>query len=94
MSNQNQQSKLTNLVRSAYKKLKAAIYFDKTRVHLKRRIVEYETEPSLENNLLKFENLLINLTANPECPELHNILSTVKPIVLPKEVTGEKTLSN
>lgn len=90
MSNQNQQSKLTNLVRSAYKKLKAAIYFDKTRVHLKRRIVEYETEPSLENNLLKFENLLINLTANPECPELHNILSTVKPIVLPKEVTGEK----
>ena len=86
MYNHVQQSELFDLIMSAYKKLKSAIYFDKTRTHLKQRIIEYETVESLKTNLIHFEDLLLGLERNPNCSDFSKVISSIKPIILPKEV--------
>lgn len=49
------ESKYSSLLQQAYKKLKSSIFFDKTQLILRDKIVEYEVSPKFDS---QFEKLL------------------------------------
>lgn len=75
------------LFQKAYKKLKSDAYYDKTKVILKKDIVEFENEEKLDMRLFDIQNHLIN-TDNDVWEEYINekILNGIKCIILPKKI--------
>ena len=79
----------SDLIKKAYKKLKSSIYFDKTQLILRDKIVQFECknldiDQYLEELWLAFEN-------KTQWDELKNeILESIKVISLPKKLKPEK----
>ena len=44
-------NKYVELIRQSFKKLKSAIFFDKTQLVLRDKLIAYETSPDFESNL-------------------------------------------
>lgn len=74
------------LFQKAYKKLKSDAYYDKTKVILKKDIVEFENEEKLDMQLSDIQNQLIN--ADNDAWEKYvneKILNGIDCIILPKK---------
>ncbi|WP_010249290.1 reverse transcriptase domain-containing protein [Acetivibrio cellulolyticus] len=83
-------SDLFNILERAYKKLKASIYFDKTQLVLRNRIVMYEGD-DCEKFKEKLHRLAVKLTASEsEWTEFENeLLKTIEVLAFPKKVKDD-----
>lgn len=66
---------VTQLLQAAYKKLKADIFFDKTQLILRNRIVKYECSQKFDLNFNTLANEILNYSG--ASPELSEILNSV-----------------
>lgn len=80
----------------AYKKLKASVYFDKTQLVLRNRIVEYEgkSDTAVEDRLRYITKLLCSDNDQEWDTYKQNILCSIKALTYPKKVITDtdKTL--
>lgn len=79
---------VTQLLQAAYKKLKADIFFDKTQLVLRNRIVEYECSRKFDLNFNTLANEILNYSN--ASPELTEILNSVTYQVFPKTLINNK----
>jgi hypothetical protein len=82
------QSDLYKLLKRSYKKLKASVYFDKTQLVLRNKIVVYESteNSSVDERLEEIANLLSNQNDKTWYKFENDILSSVKSLTFPKKV--------
>ena len=79
---------VTQLLQAAYKKLKADIFFDKTQLILRNRIVKYECSQKFDLNFNTLANEILNYSG--ASPELSEILNSVTYQVFPKTLINNK----
>jgi hypothetical protein len=87
------------LFQKAYKKLKSDAYYDKTKVILKREIVEFESHFKTINKLDEFlddvQYKLINSDKNTWADYVKtNVLNTIRCIFLPKNIKEKAKNTN
>lgn len=81
------ESKCNELIRQSFKKLKAAIFFDKTQLILRDKLVAYETSPDFEKNLS-------DLATKVMFGDWDEIIDSINVLSFPKKIVrdnGEKT---
>lgn len=83
-------------LKRAYKKLKASVYFDKTQLVLRNRIVEYEgtSETYVDERLEHIANILSSKSSNKWNKYVNGILDSIKVLSFPKKINiaNEDTL--
>ena len=72
----------SELLRQAYKKLKSSVFFDKTQLVLRNKLVSYEMSS-------KFDDTFITLTERMISNDLDDIINTIDFSVFPKKVKHE-----
>ena len=77
------ESKYSSLLQQAYKKLKSSVFFDKTQLILRDKIVEYEVSPEFDSQFKK-------LSQRIETEEWEDIINSIDFISYPK---ATKTVS-
>ena len=79
---------VTQLLQAAYKKLKADIFFDKTQLILRNRIVEYECSHNFDHD---FKALSSEILSSPDASQkLSEILDSVTYQAFPKTLINNK----
>lgn len=78
---------LPSLVQKAYKKLKASVFFDKTQLVLRDRIVEYESSDLFDSD---FKSLIDSITDGKKWDTFSNsLLNTISYSSFPKEMSNQ-----
>ena len=72
-------------VHVAYKKLKQMVYFDKSQLHLRSQLAEFECATDFEQQL-EAVAMVINSDASPDSSEFHKWLGEVDFYLVPKTV--------
>lgn len=87
--------KLYNRIRIAYKKLKASVYFDKTQLVLRNRIVAYETG-DIENKLRNISQAMLSPSQEDWDKWEQEVLNSVGILLFPKSLlaTDETIIFN
>lgn len=80
-------------IKRAYKKLKASVYYDKSQLLLRNRIVEYEAAPLFAKNLSELSAALVGADSKWN-KKKKQLLSSIEKRIFPKEVgsNAEKRL--
>ncbi len=81
------QEQLINLTKSAYKKLKSAAYFDKTRPHLQNHFVDFERDINLaESRIIRVTHALNNKELLNTL--LNEITESISVLIYPKTINS------
>lgn len=73
-------SDMEHIIEGAYKKIKSYYYYDKTLLHIKNRIVNFETEDSFENRLKELSKNMVE--QNQEY--FDKLINNIDVVVMPK----------
>lgn len=74
------------LFKKAYKKLKSSVYYDKTQLILRNKIVEYESSGDIDEKISQlFENIKTD-----DSPEIEEILESISVSYFPKKLSDDK----
>ena len=76
------ENKCNELIRQSFKKLKAAIFFDKTQLILRDKLIAYETSPDFEKNLS-------NLATKVMFWEWDEIIDSINVLSFPKKIVRD-----
>ena len=81
--------KYVELIRQSFKKLKSAIFFDKTQLVLRDKLIAYETSPDFESNL---KDLAFKMLSS----DWEEIINSIGLLSFPKKITrnGDKEFNN
>ena len=82
MLNQNEHVNTVDLLRRSYKKLKSCVFFDKTQLILRNKIVKFESENDIE---LVFEKLACKLESD-DSQALSQIYASIDYVSFPKKI--------
>lgn len=88
---------LLEITKKAYKKLKASVYFDKTQLSLRNKIVEYECSDDNHDSIdEKLENITYMLETSDEITwrdYSENLLNSIQALTLPKKIVEREDKS-
>ena len=76
------ESKCNELIRQAFKKLKASTFFDKTQLILRDKLIAYETSPDFEKNLS-------NLATKVMFYDWDEIVDSINVLSFPKKIVRD-----
>ena len=83
--------KTVDLVQVAFRKLKAHVYFDKTALPLRDKVVLFETDGNFKSALEEIADIYDNATIGHDSVFINTILSSIDAIPFPKKMkTGER----
>jgi hypothetical protein len=77
------------LVEIAFRKLKASVYFDKTMLPLRDKVVEFETNQNFKANIVAIANALDNNTLDVGANIVNEIVSKISALPFPKKMKAE-----
>ncbi|SFH59797.1 Predicted amidohydrolase [Lachnospiraceae bacterium NLAE-zl-G231] len=80
------QEKIKHIIEGIYKKLKLYYYYDKTLLHIKIKIAEFEANPEFEQKL----NLLVTAIFSNDNSYFLNLINQINFVILPKAFEGNK----
>lgn len=80
------QDKIYDLIKRSYKKLKSSVFFDKTQLILRDKIVEYETEEYFEDRLRILAERIVDLDEN----YINELCGKVDCLIFPKSLETNK----
>jgi len=78
------ESKCNELIRQSFKKLKAAIFFDKTQLILRDKLIAYETSPD-------FERKLNDLATKVMFGDWDEIIDSINVLSFPKQIVRDSS---
>ena len=78
------------LIKQSFKKLKSSVFFDKTQLVLRDKLVAYETSPDFENNLSELATKILSLDLDWD-----EIINSINVLTFPKKINcGENDTKN
>lgn len=81
------EEKIYNLIKRSYKKLKSSVFFDKTQLVLRDKIVEFEMSSEFEERLKILAKKIENFDEN----YISELIDTIDCLIFPKSLTSDKT---
>ena len=78
------------LIKQSFKKLKSSVFFDKTQLVLRDKLVAYETSPDFENNLSELATKILSLNLDWD-----EIINSINVLTFPKKINrGDNDTKN
>lgn len=78
------------LIKQSFKKLKSSVFFDKTQLVLRDKLVAYETSPDFENNLSELATKILSLDLDWD-----EIINSINVLTYPKKINrGDNDTKN
>ncbi len=77
---------LNEQIEISFKKLKGSVYFDKTQLILRDKIVEYESDGDIDEKIKNIENILLSSNSNKWDDFVESQLESIDYLVFPKKI--------